>query len=98
VPNPLGEEVQLTPLLLESLTTAAVIVDDWPGANVVRLADNMIVMGTPAGVPFPPHADKKANPATNSIAENARTLPPLPYVIGANSLRQLPGIVSPTGE
>jgi hypothetical protein len=87
VPKPLGEEVQVTPLLLESFVTVAVMVDDWPGFNDVRLADNVIVIGIPAGVPLPPQAPRKANPATKTIAESARTLPPLPYVISTDSSR-----------
>src|SRR6266852_3904476 len=57
----------------------------------------MIVTGNPEGVPLPPHATRKTNPATTPIAENARTLPPLPYVIGTDSLRQLSGIVGSAG-
>ena len=90
--------VQVTPPLLESLATVAVIVVAWPGFTEVRVADNEIVIGTPTGVPLPPHADKKANPATNTIAENARTLPPLPNVIGASSLGKLSGIVGSAGK
>jgi len=90
VPKPLGEMLQLTPLLLESFATTAVTVVDWAGFREVAPADKVIVIGTPTGVLLPPpHATRKANPATNTIAENARTLPPLPYVIGTDSLRQL---------
>ena len=96
-PKPLGVKLQVTPLLLGSFTTVAVMVDAWPGFKEVELADNVIVSGIPAGVPLLPHAPRKANPATKSIAENARTLPPLPYVIGIHSLRQLSGIVDSAG-
>jgi len=89
---------QLTPLLLESFATAAVMVVDWPGFKEVAPADNEIVIWIPAGVPPPPHAAKKTNPATNTTAENARTLPPLPYVIDGDSLRQLSRIESPAGK
>jgi hypothetical protein len=73
------------------------MVDDWPGFNEVVLADNVIVTGIPAGVPLLLHAPRKANPATKTIAESARTLPPLPYVIGTDSLRELSGIVGSAG-
>jgi hypothetical protein len=95
---PMPDSDQLTPLPLESFATVAVRLDVPPGATDVGLADTETVTEMPTGVPLlPPHADRNANPATTNIAENPRTIPPLAYVIGTDSLRQFFRIKSPTG-
>src|ERR1700722_7890704 len=93
---PMLESDQLTPLPLESFATVAVMLEVPLGATEVGLADTETVIEMPAGVPPPPHADKKANPATKITAENLRTIPPLAYVIDSYSLRQFFRIKCPT--
>jgi hypothetical protein len=74
VKEPTPDKVQVTPELVESLATVAVMLSVAPALMVCgALGARLTVIGTPEGVPLPPHATKKTKLPTIETIDKLRT-------------------------